>query len=342
VQGINQLAQHEIQMLLIQHHFGYRIAMERITIDPFALDTSTIPGRLEILVDQVSFGPLLPVVAALICFGLLGDGGRRKRPHPASTPPPPLRRRDNRIWLAGIGILMFLLGVVLGRAPAAMASEYQATVSLEAGDYQLALNWLNAAHALNPALDQVAYYHIERGQALYFLHPNQPNDESLAYLAFEYQERGDDLDAYLQLLTIAQAHQPPAWVVDEMSLTLEKLAEFTHALKGTAIPRSNNDVTALPWVQLLAQVDSSNVYAQYLVGRLQYDLHNYTGCTEQMLKVIELSPNRDVQSSAYTYMALSSAGQGDYLQERALLFKAIQLDPNYYNNTAREELSGLH
>ncbi len=84
------------------------------------------------------------------------------------------------------------------------------------------------------------------------------------------------------------------------------------------------------------------MYGEYLVGRIQYDLHDYTGCTEQMVRVIELTSNRDVQSSAYTYMALSDAGKGDYLEERTLLFKAEQLDPNYYNNTARQELSGLH
>jgi Flp pilus assembly protein TadD len=61
-----------------------------------------------------------------------------------------------------------------------------------------------------------------------------------------------------------------------------------------------------------------------------------------MTKVIELSRNTDIQSSAYTYMGLSIAGRGDVVNARKLLFKALALDPSYQNNTAREVLSGLH
>jgi hypothetical protein len=61
-----------------------------------------------------------------------------------------------------------------------------------------------------------------------------------------------------------------------------------------------------------------------------------------MIAVTQISSNADIQSSAYTYMALSDAGQGNVVEERMLLFKAVELDPNYHNNTAREELSGLH
>jgi Tfp pilus assembly protein PilF len=61
-----------------------------------------------------------------------------------------------------------------------------------------------------------------------------------------------------------------------------------------------------------------------------------------MIKVIQLSRNTDIQSSAYIYMGLSIAGQGDVVNARKLFFKALDLDPSYHNNTAREELSGLH
>ena len=61
-----------------------------------------------------------------------------------------------------------------------------------------------------------------------------------------------------------------------------------------------------------------------------------------MNAVIRLSGNANLQSSAYTYLALSAGGQGKYSDERDLLFKAVALDPDYHNNTAREALSGLH
>ena len=60
-----------------------------------------------------------------------------------------------------------------------------------------------------------------------------------------------------------------------------------------------------------------------------------------MYKVIRFSTDIAVQSSAYTYIALSDAQQGDYTSSRRFLLKAIALDPAYRNNTAREELSGL-
>ena len=78
------------------------------------------------------------------------------------------------------------------------------------------------------------------------------------------------------------------------------------------------------------------------MGRFQYYLHSYSACIGRMTRVIQLSRNADILSSAYTYMGLSVAGQGDIVDERRLLFVAVEFDPNYNNNTAREELSGLH
>jgi len=335
IHSINQLAQHKIQMLLIRQHFGYRTTPERITIQPFALDAATLQGRLELLANQISIGLALPCLSASLLLGL-------KRSTTTSADSVAAKNHSKGLWFAGIATLALVLGVVLARAPAAIACEYQARVSLDVGDYTSALSWLDAAHILNPELDQLASYHIERGQAWYFLYPGQPNQDTYAYLAFVYQQRGDDQNAYQQLLAISPAQSPPSWVVDEMSNSLERSSEFTKSLSGSLITRPAHDDTALPWLQLLTQVDPSNVYGQYMVGRIQYDLHDYSECTGQMARVIELTSNRDVQSSAYTYMALSDAGKGDFLEERSLLFKAEQLDPNYYNNTARQELSGLH
>ena len=60
-----------------------------------------------------------------------------------------------------------------------------------------------------------------------------------------------------------------------------------------------------------------------------------------MLSVIALSSDPDIRSSAYTYLALSSESEGNYVQARDYLFKAQDFDPAYRNNTAREEISGL-
>jgi tetratricopeptide (TPR) repeat protein len=293
-----------------------------------------------LLVDQISFGLVLPCLSAWMLIYY----------RPFSTLPPSaadskairLQKVHKRIWLTSIAILILVLLIVLGRTPAAMVCDYQARESLAAGDYAQALRWLDTALVLNPALDQVVYYHEERGQALYYLHPDQQSDDSRVYLASTYRKQGDNLDAYQQLLEAWSSHHTPSWGVDAMSITLEKLAEFSQPLNSPPTQRPQNDDTALAWLQLLTQVDPSNVYGQYVVGRIQYDLHNYTACTTQMIMVIQLSPDANVQSSAYTYIALSDAGLGNDAEARKLLFKAIELDRSYRNNTAREELSGLH
>jgi hypothetical protein len=242
-------------------------------------------------------------------------------------------------WLFSVGICVLV--VAFGRAPASMVCEYEAKAALAAGNYANALSSLDGALILNPALDQVAYYHIERGQALYLLHPDQYSSESRTYLAFAYREQGDYLDSYQELLAVWQTNRTAPWVKDEMTLTLERLAEFTKPLNGPPIQRPENDDAALPWVQLLTQIDPNNVYGRYVKGRIEYDLHNYTACIAEMVASIQVSQDKNFQSSAYTYIALSDAGKGDYSDERILLIRAIELDPNYYNNTAREELSGL-
>ena len=335
-QAIDHLTQHEIQALLIQAHYGYTVSPQRIALNVYTLNTATLQGHLEILINRIAIGVLLPFLSAW----LLIDYRRFfQTSHSAAA-----KKRQSRSWLARVllDILLLAVGVVLGRAPAELACEYQAKASLASGNYTSALGWLDTASFLNPAFNQAASHHIERGQALYYLYPNQQSDDSRAYLAFTYREQGDYLDAYQQLLAVVQAYPTSAWAIDEMSLTLERQAEAINPIYGQPMAGSENGEAALQWLRLLTQIDPNNVYGQYATGRIEYAIHNYTACTAQMSIVIRLSPNPDIQSSAYTYMALSDAGQGDYGSERALLFKAVQLDPNYHNNTAREELSGLH
>jgi tetratricopeptide (TPR) repeat protein len=327
------LARHEIQSLLIQQHFGYDAAPQLMPLSPFALDSSTLWGRLQLFLDLVSFGPLLPCVSAWIAIDYISPSGMVPIPISGNAS----GKRSGAAWLvAGIMLL-----VILGRAPVAMACEYEAKALLSSGAYAAALVWLDTARFFNPALEQTDFYHVERGQALYFLSPAQPNDDSRAYLAFAYQQQGDDLEAYQELLPIWQAGSIDSWKVDELSQVVERLAETPRPLRNFSIANPRSDGAALSWQPLLARIDPTNVYSAYMTGRIQYDLHNYTTCIQQLSRVISLSANIDIQSSAYTYIALSENRLGEYAEARNLLFKAVTLDPNYRNNTAREALSGL-
>jgi len=228
------------------------------------------------------------------------------------------------------------------RAPSGMLCEYAAKEALASGNYAGALNLLDVARMFTPELEQVASYHSERGQAQYFLAPAQPTLDSQVYLARVYRGQGDYQEAYQQLLGVWRVAPSVSWVIDEMDVTLESLTESLRPLRGVSTKRVASDDAALPWLQILIKVDPSNVYGFYMAGRIQYDLHNYTACVDYMSLVIQKCANAAVQSSAYTYSALSEAGLGHYAVERLQLFKAVSLDPNYHNNTAREELSGLH
>ncbi len=232
--------------------------------------------------------------------------------------------------------------IVIGRAPMATICNYEAKLSLAAGNYTDALRWLDSALALNPEFDQLPTYHEERGQALYFLNPDEQTDNTRAYLAMVYRGQLDNVDAYSELLAGWQQSGTSRWMLDEMSKTLEMQAEYVQASSALPVKLATGNIPVLPWVETLLQLDDSNLYAQYLEGRMQYDLHNYSACTTYMVNVLLLSQNPAIRSSAYTYMGLSAEGQGNYIDARKLLLRAIELDPAYHNNIAREELSGLH
>src|SRR5579875_3495332 len=327
------LARHEIQVLLIQQHFGYDSAPQLIPLSPFALDGSMLWGRLQLLLDLLSPGLLLPCISAwiIIDYSRPFEGGSVPVTRKASG------KRSGGAWLVA-GIILL---VRLGRAPVAMVCDDEAKALLSSGAYTVALAWLDAARFFNASFEETAFYHIERGQALYFLLPGLKSDDSRAYLAFTYHQQGEDLDAYQELLPIWQAGSADPWKVDELSLIVERLAEASRPLRNFSIADPRSDSAALSWLPLLERIDPTNVYSAYMAGRIQYDLHNYPACIRQLVRVISLSTNIDIQSSAYTYMALSDNGRGEYAEARDLLFKAVALDPSYRNNTAREALSGL-
>ncbi len=325
------LAQRETQTLLIQHHFGYHSAAQRIAINPLTLDISSLQQRFVLLFDQVSVGLAGPLLSCWLLlhyrrrYGLLQDGPFWKS------------YRTRPVIIGIIGLLLFV-----GRAPLGMFCETQADAALAAGNYVPALQWLDAAQLFNPLLNDVAFFHRERGQALYFLHNNdEQNDDTRVYLASAYRNQGNLFDAYQQLLIPWKEHRTLAWVKGDLAITLEMLAESKRPLKVQPHIALETEEAALQWLQILTEVDPSNVYSRYSTGRINYEVQDYKGCTLQMQYVLPLSTNPEIQSSVYTYMGLSEEAQGYYALSRELLLHAVKLDPYYRNNTAREELSGL-
>src|SRR5439155_2046156 len=180
-------------------------------------------------------------------------------------------------------ICFVLLLIVLGRGPAALACRFQAEHLLATGDYGDVLVWLDRAAMLNPSLDQLSAYHIERGQAWYYLHPTQLSIESQIYLAATYLKQNDYLSAYQTLMVARQQSletPAPSWLVAELSITVTKLAEMQHPLNGAPEQRVHKDLPSIVWLNTLIRIDPNNVYAHYTLGRVEYDIHDFTACEE--------------------------------------------------------------
>ena len=329
--SVAQLTNHEMQAQLIKAKLGYGSAVQMLPIETISFDPITQRGRITLLLDQIGCGSFLSLAGALM---LLISCWLFRQPMQSSH----IGKQWVIIWGSGF---IFTLLILLGPAPAALICNYQAQRLLAQGGYAKALKWLDRAGKLNPSLDQLPSYHIERGQAWYFLHPDQPIADSQVYLAAFYRQRNDLLASYQQLLAARQHALADQWVLDEFAVTLERLAEVSHPLNGAPRLRMNREVSSLNWLYLLSQADPRNVYAHYLIGRIAYDLQDYNQCEVQMLTVLNIEQEDGIKSSAYTYLGLSHFGQGDLAAGHQDLLKAESLDPSYRNNTAREELSGL-
>jgi hypothetical protein len=334
IPAIELLASHKTQQLLIQRHLGYTLPPPLVPLQPFTLTASTLMGRFQLLLAQMSFGPLLLGISACVIMVGWRWGG-----------PSACSRDKKNLYRSRLLVIPALvaLGIIVSSALAAMICTYEAKMLLSSGNYDEALHWLSLVNFLNPELAQTADFHIARGQALYFLAPSRMDNDSRVYLASESRSHHDYLSAYHLLLPARQAASP--WIVDEMSTTLENLVEDARPLtyvSGKTAKEIDRDRMTLLWLGLLLHVDPTNVYAQYIAARINYHLHNDLACKEHMTRVLHLSPSADIASSAYVYLALSANDVGNYSEARDLLLKAVTLDPDYHNNVAREELSGLH
>jgi hypothetical protein len=335
MQSIAALTRGELQLLLIKTHLGYGVADQFVPIQSLAFHPLDFTERLGLLLDHVNIGLFLPLVSTAILFSesIL----QSKRIAIADNE----KHRKHPLRFLLITVASFLAITTLGRGPAAILCTYQAEHLLSTGDYNAVLQWLDIAHVLNPSLDQLATYHIERGQAEYFLHPQQQDVESRAYLAAYYRQQNDLLSSYQELMEARQHYPSPQWLTDELGLSIERLAELSTPLKGQRMDLLNNDTPALSWLYQLEQIDPTNVYAHYTLGRILYDVHDYSDCESEMRSLLALNTLNDVQSSAYTYMAFSEIGLKKPIVAREYLFRAQNLDPEYRNNTARQSISGL-
>ena len=322
---LEQLATHERVLLLVQQQFGYNTGAQLITLDPNGITADTLAGRLPLLVNACAPGILVVILITITAW-------REFALH--------MYRMGKHFRL--VTALYLLVFSILYTCPvAALGNEALADTALAQGHYSLALRLLNNAITLNPELDALPRYHLERGQALYLLTPDQLTTESLTYLATLYPGQ-DTFSSTFQATQQLEHTSIPGWQNDEIQSLLIQQVQRLQPLNGSEQEQTRRALAALPLLHQLLLVDPGNVYALYIEGRIQYSLHNYSACEQFMGLLLHASDNAPLQSSAYTYIALSQAGLGNYTDARTLLFLAVRLDPEYRNNTARQALSGLH
>src|SRR5581483_7818202 len=195
--SVNVLAQHQVQALLTQNNFGYNVPAALFPLDLSSWDVSTFAGRFVLLADNAGVGLFLPLLYGLM---LLSSRQLFKQPLVKTIRPGEKQKLFIRRLLAIGTFGMLAVALVCGLG--ALACEYQAKTFLATGDYTTSLSWLDTVRILNPSFDQVPFYHIERGQAWYFLHNRQLNDETSIYLAHNYRLQRYYADAYQQLILV--------------------------------------------------------------------------------------------------------------------------------------------
>jgi tetratricopeptide (TPR) repeat protein len=280
----------------------------------------------------------VPVLAAVVLQ-------RASRQVVVIEPPAYTRSRFIRRWI-GVSLFILIALCLLGRVPIALFCQSIAGTALQGGDYAKASRWLDRAVAFDPSLNEVGSYHVQRGQIDWLVFHDTQGQDSLAYSATVAYQRGKYQVAYQDLFQIWKLQPTTRWITVEFDKVMMRAIESKGPLQlgvstSNVQTSLNADYRSLPYVQELLQVNPSNVYAHYVLGRIYCDQKSYLECTREMQKVIAFAPNKDIQSSAYTYIGLSEAGQGNYITSRTFLMMAVELDANYCNSTARQELSGL-
>ncbi len=330
------LAHHSQQALLIQRLFLYSSADQLLPLRPFVVYDSSLWGRLQLLIDYLDYGSLLPFFAC--CFLVFWIRFSRQKLCFPSTHQPSFRRRAFLLPLA----LLFLFFLIFVRAFLGILFEKQAQSALASGSYSSALSLLHTASLFLPELNAATFYHLELGQALYYLSPQRLSPDAQAYLAASYRTQRDYLSAFQQDYALWKISPSTLWISYELSGTLEAWIDSLQPLKSNARLALNQSASSLPWLQILERVDPTNVYALYLDGRISYAFQDYAASLLPFSRLLLLSREPAILSSVYTYLAFCKMGLGDSVAGRALLFKALTFDPGYRNNLAREALSGLH
>jgi hypothetical protein len=304
------LTRRTAELRMIRQQFGYRIPSSRLT----AIGFIPLTGRWRVVGDALQPGWLLALAGGV----LLLIGGRRSLAGAS-------RRRP---WIAGTGVFVVagVIAILLGRGFMGNQVARSAFTAGHAGDYRLEVKRFQRAEELNPTLrlradiaHAIGYAENLRGQTLLpqALEARANLDKAAA--------RND-----LAVEEIAAAH-----LADPNNSVI---SDEYRAIAVSVAAHENRAALLLP---LLHQPTVDALPIRYTLGRVLYATRRYDDAIVQLGWVTTHSLDRNVISSALTYIALCQKGKGDERAARATLIRAIAMDTGYANFTARDLAAGL-
>lgn len=236
-----------------------------------------------------------------------------------------MRRRR---WMAVAGVAVAVAGVAgfCGRGVAANLVASSASDAVVRGDSTTALSRLDGAARLNPGLNSDPDFVLVRGEAQL-----QAGDTDLAPALLVASrlagERGDLATRLADLGAAFQAAPHDSVIADEYRMA---------SVQAATTLRDPTPLVAMP-----ADL-ARDPLAQYTLGRVLFDRGAYANAVPALRYSMQLTSDRDLLSSAHTYIALCDEHLGQEADARSELVTAINLDFTYSNTLARTLAVGLY
>jgi tetratricopeptide (TPR) repeat protein len=232
-------------------------------------------------------------------------------------------RRARRRWMLLPALALLLVAAVLGRGAVAGYLAGQGAAASQAGNYQAASTSLAVARQLNPLLTSSTAYDRTLGQVLL---ATGGRGRPLALLA-EADAHGAGGDTRARVIELRQAvARDPANPV-----LVQQLDQASQVLGLTGQDPSS-----------LQALSDPTVADRYTEGRVLYALAEYPAALACFRRVLAMTGDANVTSSAFTYIALSELKLGQADQARRDLLRAVSMDAGYNNTLARSLIVGLY
>jgi hypothetical protein len=304
---LQRLEDQTAQQAAIFGQFGYAVPGQ----EPSMMLLVPVTGTWALVGGALRLGWFSATVGGLVLFASgvssLADWVRRTRPR--------------RILLLALALLLVVGALTRGAVADYLAG--QGAGAAQAGEYQGARTDLAIAHQFNPLLTGSTAYEVALGQVQLAA---GGRGQALALLA-DADDRGasGDLRGWVAELRLAVARDPANPVL------LQQLDQASQVLGLT-----DQDLGPL---QALSDPTPADEYTE---GRVLYALADYPAALTCFRRVVTMTGDANVTSSAYTYIALSELKLGRDDQARSDLLRAVSVDAGYNNTLARSLLAGLY